>query len=178
MSFAAARRNNPPFPPLTKNIVKTIHSLPFLAALSAAAILLPGCAKTDTVQSVADNTAATAKDVGADIKTTTVDAWDNIKDYTYEKREDFATGVDRMSDKKDTDLRAMNAKFAGLPDETAKARDRAVKDYNEARAGLKTDLAELRASSVDTWAAAKEKTNQAWQRVQATYDKVTASSKS
>ena len=158
--------------------MKTIHSLPFFAALSAAAILLSGCAKTDTVQSVAQDTAATAKDVAADVKTAAVDSWDSLKGYTYEKREDFAAGLDRMSDKKDAELRAMNARLAGLPDETAKARDHAVKDYNEARASLKTHLAEVRASSADTWADAKEKTNQAWQRVQATYDKVTSSSKS
>jgi hypothetical protein len=177
MSFAAARPNNPPFPPLIKNIVKTIHSLPFVVALSAAVIVLSGCAKTDTVQSVAQDTAATAKDVAVDVKTTAVDSWDNIKDYSYEKREDFAAGLDRMSDKRDAELRSMNAKLAGLPDDTAKARDHAVKDFNEARASLKTHLTDLRASSADTWAAAKEKTAESWQRVQTAYDKATSSPK-
>jgi len=158
--------------------LKTISSFRLLAALSPAAIFFSGCAKSDDAKTIAQNTEATAKDVATDVKTGAVDSWENIKDYTYDKREDFAAGLDRMSDKKDAEIQAINAKLAGLPDDAAKARDRTVKDYNEARADLKIRLAELRSATADTWVAAKEKVSEGWQRVDAAYDKVKSSPKS
>jgi hypothetical protein len=43
---------------------------------------------------------------------------------------------------------------------------------------LKSQLADLRAATAETWASAKEKTAQSWQRLQAAGDKIKASSAS
>ena len=155
--------------------MKPTRSLLLLAALSPAFILLTACGKSDPVQPAAQNTTATAKELVADVKTTASDSWDSIKDYTYEKREDFSASLDRLAAKRDAEIQELNSKVTGLPDATAKQRDRAVKEFNEARSYLKSQLTDLRTGTADTWADAKEKAAQAWQKVQTAYDKVKAS---
>jgi hypothetical protein len=154
--------------------MKTTRCLLLLAALSPAAILLPSCAKSD-VQEAAQSTKAEAKDLAAAVKDTAADSWDSIKDYTFEKRSDFAASLDRLSEKYDAEIGKMNAKLTGLPDATAKERDHASKEFTEARASLKSHLADLRNASADSWADAKAKTGESWQRLQAAYAKLKAS---
>jgi outer membrane murein-binding lipoprotein Lpp len=155
--------------------MKTTVSLLLIAALSPAIMLLASCTKTNKVDQAVQSTKAAVKELAADVKAAVSDSWDSIKDYTYEKREDFAASLDRMADKRDAEIKEMNAKLTGLPDAAAKERDRAVKEYNEARAYLKSKLAELRTGTADTWADAKEKATEAWKRTQAAYEKVKAS---
>ena len=152
--------------------MKTAHSFLFIAALSPAVILLSSCAKNDGVQQAAQSTKAAARELAADVKAAVSDSWDNIKDYTYEKRDDFAASLDRMAGKLDANIQEMNAKLTGLPDAAAREQDRAVKEFNAARAQLKSRLADLRSGTADTWVDAKGKVVQAWQRMQAAYDKV------
>jgi UDP-N-acetylglucosamine enolpyruvyl transferase len=148
--------------------MKTISSLLLLAVLSPAALLTSSCAKAS---GPAQDTAASA---AGSVQATASDSWNSIKDYTYEKRADFASGLDRMAAANDTDVRAMNAKMKGLPDDAAKARDSANREFADASAQLKTSLADLRASTADTWAAAKDKAAQGWQRVNAAYEALKA----
>ena len=155
--------------------MKITHSLLLVAALSPAGLLLSSCAKTEEAQSVAQSTKTAVKELATDVKATVSDSWDSIKEYTYEKRTDFAAALDRMAEKRDAEIQAMNAKVTGLPDAAAKDRDKAVKEFNEARSYLKSQLADLRTGTADTWADAKEKVSQAWLRLQAAYDKVKAS---
>ena len=156
--------------------MKHTRSLLLLIVLGPIAALLSSCSKNDGVQTAVQKTKAATKDIAADIKAVALDSWDSIKDYTYDKREDFAAGLERMADKHDADLATLNAKLTGLPDDAAKQRDRAVKEFKEARTNLKSELASLRASTADTWAEAKESAAQSWQRVQAAYEKIKASS--
>ena len=154
--------------------MKTSHSLLLIAALSPAAILLSGCAKADAVQQAAQTTKAAAKDIVADVKTAAVDSWDSIKDYTYQKRNDFADTLNRMASKYDADIREMNAKVKDLPEAAAEERDRALKEFNEANIYLKSLLMDLRTGTADTWDNAKKKVAEAWEHVQAAYEKVKA----
>ena len=155
--------------------MKHTRSHLFLSVLGTVAVLLSSCSKNDSVQTVAQNTKAAAKDITADIKAVALDSWDSIKNYTHDKREDFAAGLERMAAKHDAELAALNAKLTGLPDAAAKQRDHAVKDFKEARANLKSELASLRAGTADTWAEAKESAAQSWQRVHAAFEKIKAS---
>jgi hypothetical protein len=144
----------------------TTRSLLLLAALSPTCLLLPGCGKTDSAPTSAAPTTAT------DIKAAAADTWDSIKDYTHDKRADFAAALDRMADKGDAGIRAMNAKLAGLPDAAAKAQDSAGKEFAEALANLKTQTTNLRAATAETWADAKEQAAQSWRRMEAAYEKL------
>ncbi len=165
--------------------MKSTTSLLLLAALSPAIILQSSCAKTDKVDQAVQSTKTTAREVAVNVKDAAVavkdaavDSWDSLKDYTFDKREDFAAGLDRMADKCDAGVRAMNAKVTGLPDAAAREQASAVKEFNEARAYLKSKLIELRSGTADTWDDTKQQAVNAWKRTQAAYDKVKASSTS
>lgn len=153
-------------------LMKFSPSIVLLAAMSAAAMVgLSGCEKKTSVKSVAQDTAAVAKDIATDVKDAAVSTWDTIKDYTFEKKSDFADGVDRLAARTDDGVDTLAAK-------SAPARDKAVEEYRAARATLKTQLGNLRDASADTWSATKEKTVEAWEGVQAAYEKVKKSATS
>jgi hypothetical protein len=160
--------------------MKTIHrlNLLLLAAVGPIAILFSSCSKSNDVGATAQNVKATAKEAVAEVKEAVADSWDTIKDYTHEKREDFAGRLERMVDKRDAEIQTLNARMTGLPDNAAIARDRAVKEFNVARGEMKSQLADLRTASAETWTAAKEKAAQAWQRMQDAGNKIKATATS
>jgi hypothetical protein len=130
----------------------TLSSLLAIAALAPATLLFNGCSRADK-----DNAAT----VGQDIKSTAIDSWDSIKDYTFEKKTEFSAYMSRMDD-------SMDAKVADL-----KAKGKTVPDYDDAKVDLKKSLNDLNNATADTWADAKAKTERAWDRVKADYDKAT-----
>ncbi|HXN35805.1 MAG TPA: hypothetical protein VN877_06515 [Opitutaceae bacterium] len=142
--------------------MKTQRSLLILALAPSLLLMSGGCSKTDN-----DNATAVVQD----IKTTAVDTWDGVKDFTFEKHTEFSASIDRMSKAMDDKIAEVKAK---APDAAAKDKDAAVRDYDEARANLKARLADLNNASADTWADAKAKVADAWQRVKAAYTKATS----
>jgi hypothetical protein len=133
-------------------------------ASSLALLASFGCSKSSDNQGTVSQDIKKATD---DVKTTAVDSWNSIKDYTFEKRTDFVAAMGRMSD-------AMSAKVSAMPDAAAKDKAAAIKDYNDASADLKAKLADLGNATSDTWADAKAKVDEAWKKVGAAYDKVTS----
>lgn len=158
--------------------MKNLRSILLLAALSPAVIFSFGCAKKDSVKTVVADTKAAAKELASDVKDVAVDSWDAVKDYTFEKRADFSASLDRMAAKHDAEVAEANAKVKGLPDDAAKARDSANKEFASARASLKVAISELGSATADTWDAAKAKAVEAWHRTQAAYAKLKASATS
>ncbi|HZZ19688.1 MAG TPA: hypothetical protein VFE25_09980 [Opitutaceae bacterium] len=130
----------------------SLSSLIAIAALAPAILLFNGCSRADK-----DN----ASTVGQDIKTTASDSWDSIKDYTYEKKADFSAYMSRMDD-------SMDAKVSDL-----KAKGKNVPDYDDAKSDFKKSLSDLNNATADTWADAKAKSERAWDRVKADYEKAT-----
>ncbi len=58
-----------------------------LTLVPALLIVTGGCSKADK-----DNASAVAQD----IKTTAIDSWDSIKDFTYEKRIEFSASMEAI----------------------------------------------------------------------------------
>jgi hypothetical protein len=126
-----------------------------LSAIVPAALLFTGgCSRADK-----DN----ATTVGQDIKTTAVDSWDSIKDYTFEKRVEFSAYMSKMDDSLDSKAADLKAKGKNLP------------DYDDAKSDFKKSLNDLNNATADTWADAKAKSEKAWDRVKAAYDNATKS---
>ena len=157
--------------------MKTPRSLfLLLATLSPAAFLLSGgCSKNKSEPSVVRDTKAAVKDAVADVKEAVSDSWSSVKDFAYEKRTEFSAAIDRMAKKLDDQSATLKIKTLGVSDAAAKDRERALKEFNEARADLKTKLADLGHATADTWAEAKAKVALAWEKVQAAYDKASKS---
>ncbi|MGA2018238.1 MAG: hypothetical protein ABSH26_14925 [Opitutaceae bacterium] len=155
--------------------MKTSRSLLLLAAaMSPAALLICGCSKSDNASANAEKVKNDAKEIAADVKAAASDTWDSIKGFTYDRRSDFSVSIDRMSAQLDEKTREFRTKVAGASDAASKDRESAIKEYDEARADLKSRLSELGNATADTWADAKEKVAQAWKRVQGAYDKLKA----
>jgi hypothetical protein len=149
--------------------MKTRRFLVLLATCSPAILLLSsGCSKSDS-----DQAKASANNAIADVKTAASQSWESIKDFTYEQRANFSSAVDKMSADLDQKTAELKAKNSSLSDAAAKDRDAAQKDYDNARADLKADLTALNNATADTWADAKAKVSDAWQRVKAAYDRLT-----
>jgi len=156
--------------------MKTYRNLLLLSALvSPAALFLSGCSKTDTTSTTVDKVQADAKAVATDVKNAASDSWGAIKDFTFDRRSDFSSGIDRLTKQLDDDTRELRAKVASAPDAASKDRVAAVKEYDDARADLKSRLSDLDKSTADTWADAKAGVAKAWDRVQAACAKVKSS---
>jgi hypothetical protein len=159
--------------------MKTLGPLPmFAAAIGSAALLLSsGCSRSDdsttTVQTTRpDGSTATVVVSDANATVGVSDSWDRIKDFTYEKRADFSAGIDRMSKDMDDRTATFRAKVAGAPDAASRDRDGAMKEYDDARADLRSKRTDLDNATADTWADAKAKTAESWKNTKAAYDKV------
>jgi hypothetical protein len=153
---------------------KSLYIFPLAIAMAPAALLLAsGCSKSGDTPTAADKVQADASNLAADAKATATDTWASVKDYTFEKRAEFSASFDRMTASLDDKTRDWKAKLAGTPDAASKDRDAAVKDYDDARANLKSKLTDLGNATSDTWADAKAKVDEAWKSVQAAYDRMT-----
>jgi DNA repair exonuclease SbcCD ATPase subunit len=155
--------------------MKTSRLVRLLAAgLSPVALVMSGCSKTDSTTTAVEKVKADEKAVVADVKAAAIDTWDSIKDYSYDKRADFSASINRMAGQLDDKTSELKAKFAAEPSAAAKDRESAIKEYDEARADLKSKLSDLDKATSDTWADAKANVAEAWKHVRAAYEKVKA----
>ncbi len=154
--------------------MKTSSSLLLIAALSPATMLLPGCNKPDAAPTAAADPKTDVKHAATEVKKTAQASWESIKDYSYAKREDFATSLDRMGQSLDDELAAMTAKMKAMPDDAKQTHDAAIAEYDDASTAFNAQLASLRTATAQTWDANKIRTGAAWQRVRAAYDKLSS----
>jgi hypothetical protein len=160
--------------------MKIKHSFPMIAASvgSAAFFLCCSCSKsadsTTTVQATrSDGSVATVTVSDSNVAVGVTDAWDRIKDFSFDRRADFYAGIDRMSQDMDDKTAEFRAKVSGVPDAVSRDRDSAMKEYDAARTDLRSKRADLDKATADTWSDAKAKTAESWKSVKVAYDKVT-----
>jgi hypothetical protein len=147
--------------------MKTSFSLLILiTTISPVALLQTGCSKNETsARQIEPSANANGADVAVNVNAPVSDSWDGVKDYTYEKRGEFTAAFDRMTAKMADKTREIKAKGGSLSDDGAKDRDHAMNDLAEARSELTSRLTDLNNATADTWADAKGKVGQAWQKV-------------
>jgi hypothetical protein len=155
--------------------MKNPKTLLFLLASLGSAVVIgsSGCSKSanSTASNDVQDAKAAVTNAAIDVKNAAVDTWDSIRDYTYDKRVDFSTSIDRMDKTMDDKIAEEKAQ---APNTLSADKQAAIKDYDDARADLKARLADLSNATADTWADAKAKVAAAWQRVKADYDKATS----
>ncbi len=106
------------------------------------------------------------------VQTPESDSWDLLKDYTYEKREEFASRVARISERYDADIAALKAKRAKMTNDTTDW-DFAMKEVVDARADLRYKIDVLaKANTPQTWDDAKGKVGLALDRTRNAFLKV------
>ena len=116
---------------------------------------------------------ATIKESYEDSKVAMSKAWDRVKDYTFDKRDDFTANAKALSSKMDVQLSEVRANFSEA--KASVSRKAAMEELKNAEADYKDKLRALATASADTWEAAKANLILAWDRLQAAYYKFRAS---
>jgi hypothetical protein len=108
----------------------------------------------------------------AGVEPSTGHLWSDIKGDTYDQRDHFAAGANRLTAKLNEQIEELRAKRAAMTTDT-KEWDFAMKEVEECRmllAGRIQDLA--KATTPEAWSDVKDKIGEAWKRSQLAVDKM------
>jgi hypothetical protein len=149
-------------------ITTTASTLPFAAlAAGLAAFGLTGCNKSDRA-----DMSAKAGDMVDDTKDAMSHGWDNVKTFTFEKRDDFQANAKALSSKWDAQMSELHANYSEA--KASASRKAAMAELKDSEAAYKEKLAALGTATADTWDSAKQNVISAWDRLQASYYKARA----
>ena len=162
-------RNRSPQATLTRGMNLKLLPAKSLCSVSVAlACLLGGCSKQDRAE-----TADKAKDAYNDTKAAVSRGWDNVKSYTFEKRDDFTKELKAQQESLDANLSKLRAEYSEA--QASASRKTAMEELKNSEADYKAKLDALGHATADTWAAARDNVIAAWDRLQASYAKARAS---
>lgn len=127
-----------------------------IAALSAT-VLFTACSRDagDTPATTASTTESEIKSGMNAATTAMADTWDDVKDYTYERRSEFATKANVYAEQLDRRVQT--------------AGKEASSDLAEARDELRAAANDVSNATADTWDATKDRVARAWTRAQSAY---------
>lgn len=143
---------------------------PYLSTITPAVIALvffAGCTKTEQ-----EKVSASVKNTYEDSKTALTNAWDKVKDYSFEKRDDFTAGSKALAAKMDVQLSEVRANYSEA--KASASRKAAMEELKSAEADFKAKLRALGNATADTWDSAKQNVILAWDRLQAAYYRMRA----
>jgi hypothetical protein len=138
-----------------------------MTAAFAAAFAFTGCSKEDRADA-----STKVKDAYQDSKTAVVNAWDSVKSYTFEKRDDFSKNARALNSKMDAQLSELRANYSEA--KASASRKAAMDELKNSEANYHEKVAALGTATGDTWDSAKQNVIAAWDRLQASYDKARA----
>jgi hypothetical protein len=152
----------------TKNQIQSARFLP-VALLAAGVSLLAftGCNKHDR-----DQAGDKVKDAYQDTKDAVGNGWDNVKSYSFDKKDDFSASAKAMSAKMDAQLSELHAKYSDA--NASASRKAAMADLKNSEADYKEKLSALGTATADTWDSAKQNVIASWDKLKASYDKARA----
>ena len=138
-----------------------------LFAASFAVLAFTGCSKHDR-----NEAGEKVKDAYQDTKTAVSNGWDNVKSYTFEKRNDFTASAKAMTSKMDSQLSELRANYSEA--NASASRKAAMAELKDSEADYKAKLDALGTATADTWDAAKQNVIASWDKLQAAYYKARA----
>lgn len=123
-----------------------------------------GCSKEDRA-----DTKSQLKDTYQETKTAVVDAWGDVKSFTFEKRDSFSANAKALSSKMDARLSELRANYSDA--KASASRKAAMAELKNSESDYQEKLAALGTATADTWDSAKQNVIAAWDKLQAAYDK-------
>ena len=152
----------------TKNKIQSARIIPVaLLAASLSVLAFTGCTKHDR-----DQTTDKAKDAYQDTKDTMSNAWDNVKSYSFDKKDDFSASAKAMTSKMDSQIAEMRANYSEA--NASASRKEAMAELKNSEADYKEKLSALGNATADTWDSAKQNVISSWDKTKASYDKARA----
>ncbi len=128
---------------------------------------LTGCNKGDRA-----DVGAKTGEMMADTKESLGHAWDNVKSFTFEKRDDFRANAKAMTSKMDAQMSELRANYSEA--KASDSRKAAMAELKNSEASYKEKVDALGTATADTWDSAKQNVVSAWDQLQASYDKARA----
>lgn len=145
-----------------------------LATIGLSVSVFSGCSKHDRDQASdkMDQASDKVKDAYQDTKSAMSNAWDDVKSYSFDKKDDFTASAKAMTSKMDSEVSEMKANYS---EATASAsRKAAMEEFKNDQANYKQKLAAVGDATADTWDSAKKNVIAAWDKMQASYYKARA----
>jgi len=128
---------------------------------------LAGCNKSDR-----SDVSATAKDMVSDSKDAMSHGWDNVKTFTFDKRDDFSANAKAIGSKWDAQMSELHANYSEA--KASASRKAAMAELKDSDAAYKEKLKALGSATADTWDSAKQNVISSWDHLQASYYKARA----
>jgi hypothetical protein len=142
--------------------------LAYLAGLAGvSSLVFTACTKQDR-----DTVGAKTSEAVADTKAALGTAWDSVKAYTFEKRDDFAANAKVMTSKMDAQVSELRANYSDA--KASASRKAAMAELKDSEADYKQKVDALGQATADTWESAKRNVIASWDRLQASYQKARA----
>lgn len=163
---------------LPKIMKNKIPSVLITVALGCTALLFAGCSKADradakaTAKEAAHDTKVAVQDAAHATKEAMSDAWAGVKNFTYEKRDDFSAKSKELSARMDAQLSELRANYSEA--QASASRRAAMDELKNSEADYKEKLSALGTATADTWDAAKQNVILAWDKLEVSYRKARA----
>lgn len=145
--------------------VRTLSITAFIAGLST--ISLTGCNRSDR-----SDVGAKTGEMVADTKEAIGHGWDNVKSFTFDKRDDFRASAKAMTSKMDARTSDLRANYSEA--KASSSRKAAMAELKDSEASYREKLEALGTASADTWDSAKRNVFSAWEHLEASYYKAGA----
>lgn len=161
--------------------MKLIHSrFNSSAALLVSGLIVfaAGCSKQERADAgakakdVMAETGAKAKELYADSKAAMSKAWDSVKSYSFDKRDDFTATGKSLAAQMEAQASKLRAEYSDA--KASASRKAAMAELKNAEADYKQKLDALGGATTATWDSAKNNTIAAWDRLEAAYYKARA----
>ena len=113
-----------------------------------------------------------SKEAYQDTKAAVVQGWDNLKDYTFEKRDDFTLKLKAQQAGFEADVSKLRAEYSDA--NASASRKAAMAELKNSEADYQEKLAAVGNATADTWTSARDNVAASWDRLQASYAKARA----
>ncbi len=142
-------------------------------AILAGALIIsgPGCSKAERAEAEAKTRDALAetgekvREAYADSKAALSNTWEDVKSYTYEKREDFTAAGKAMKAEMEAKASELRAEYSEA--KASASRRAAMEELKNSEADYREKLDALGTATAATWDSAKQNVIAAWNRFEA-----------
>jgi hypothetical protein len=138
-----------------------------LIATGLLTIGLAGCSKKDR-----SDASDTAKEAYSDTKAAMSNAWDNVKSFSIDRRDEFTANAKALSARMEAQMSELRADYSEA--KASASRKAAMAELKNSEADYKAKVNALGNATADTWDSAKQNVIAAWDRMQAAYQKARA----
>jgi len=145
---------------------KSLHSF-LLLTTGLALVAFTACSKEKN-ETLADKSKAAYQDTKAAV----VQGWENVKDFTFEKRADFSAQLKARQTDFEAGVSKLRADYS--EGQASASRKAAMQELKDSEADYHEKLAALGNATADTWTATRDSVAASWDRLQASYAKARA----